>query len=236
MAAGIQPSQVKLLGINGGMIAAIEYRIALALGATVAIIEESGREAAKLFYDSDWGTSNSLLRLPADTMSVRAFVGSESLQMKINTRETIARAIHKAYWDEQIRREPSVNSSLVAWNELPNNLRESNRQQADHILEKLHQIGCTLEKVKDRKVSLFKFADSEIETMAEMEHGRWVVERLQDGWTWAEEKNVIKKTNPYIVSWLKLSDKVKEWDRETVRKIPEFLAAVSMEIRRKEKS
>lgn len=235
MASGIQPSQVKLLGINGGMIAAAEYRIALALGATVAIIEESGREAAKLFYDSDWGTSKSLLRLPADAMSVRAFVGSGSLQLEINTRETIARAIHEAYRDEQVRRQPGQDPSRAEWDKLPNNFQESNRQQADHIQEKLHQIGCTLEKVEDRNVSLFKFTDSEIETMAEMEHGRWVVERLQDGWTWAEERDVIKKINPYIVSWSQLPEEVKEWDRETVRKIPEFLATVGMEIRRKEK-
>lgn len=155
--------------------------------------------------------------------------------MEIKTRETIARAIHEAYRDEQVRRKPSQDPSLAEWDKLLNNLQESNRQQADNILEKLHQIGCTLEKVKDRNVSLFKFTDSEIETMAEMEHGRWVVERLQDGWTWAEERDVIKKTNPYIVSWSHLPDDVKEWDRKTVRKIPEFLATVGMEIQRKEK-
>jgi hypothetical protein len=152
--------------------------------------------------------------------------------MEINTRETIARAIHEAYRDEQVRRKPSQDPSLAEWDKLLNNLQESNRLQADHILEKLHQIGCTLEKVWDRNVSLFKFTDSEIEMMAEMEHGRWVVERLQDGWTWAEERDGLKKTNPYIVSWAHLPDDVKEWDRETVRKIPEFLSTVGLEIQR----
>ncbi len=50
IASGIEPAQVKLLGIGGGQISAVEYRIALALGAIVAIVDESRGEAAKLFF------------------------------------------------------------------------------------------------------------------------------------------------------------------------------------------
>jgi hypothetical protein len=34
------------------------------------------------------------------------------------------------------------------------------------------------------------------------------------------------------VSWTALPEKIKEWDRETVRKIPAFLAKIKLEIRR----
>jgi hypothetical protein len=34
------------------------------------------------------------------------------------------------------------------------------------------------------------------------------------------------RTNPYIVPWSKPSENVKEWDRETVREIPELLSEV----------
>ena len=37
--SGIKAGSVKLLGINGGKISAIEYRIAIAFGAQVAIIK-----------------------------------------------------------------------------------------------------------------------------------------------------------------------------------------------------
>jgi hypothetical protein len=104
--------------------------------------------------------------------------------------------------------------------------------QADHILEKILQIGCTLHKTKGDRISQFKFTDNEVEIMAEMEHGRWVVERLQDGWKWAPERDVSKKTSPYLVPWSDLPEEVKEWDRDTTRKIPQFLATVGMEIQR----
>ncbi len=69
----------------------------------------------------------------------------------------------------------------------------------------------------------------EVEIMAEMEHTRWNVEWLLDGWTWGERRDIIKKTSPYLVGWSELPDDVKEWDRQTVRKIPQFLARVGLE-------
>ena len=76
------------------------------------------------------------------------------------------------------------------------------------------------------------FTEAEIEIMVKMEHARWNVERLLDGWKWGEKKDVTKKTSPYLVSWSELPEEVKEWDRQTVRKIPEFLAKVGLEVRR----
>ena len=41
--------------------------------------------------------------------------------------------------------------------------------------------------------------EEEAEIMAEMEHARWNVERLLDGWTWGERRDIIKKSE--IESW-----------------------------------
>lgn len=234
IAAGLEPSKVKILGINGGKIAAIEYRIALALGATVGVIEESGREAAKLFQDEDWGTLGRLVYLPADAMTVRAFIGSGSPKLEPDTRETLSKEIHKEYCLTKQTSVKSDDPSMVEWEKLRDDFKESSSQQADHIFEKLRQIGCTVHKVADREIKLISFSDDEVELMAEMEHGRWNAERLLEGWTWGDKKDVDKKISPYLVSWSELPEDVKEWDRATVRKIPEFLAKVSLEIRRKQ--
>ena len=76
------------------------------------------------------------------------------------------------------------------------------------------------------------FADDEVEVMAEMEHARWNVERLLDGWRWSSEKDVARKLSPYLVSWAELPEEIREIDRQTVRRIPEYLAAVGLEIQR----
>ena len=64
------------MGINGGEIAAFEYRFALMLGASVGVIESSGREAARLFKDPYWGNSKALLCLSPDGKALEAFLGS----------------------------------------------------------------------------------------------------------------------------------------------------------------
>jgi hypothetical protein len=76
VATGIQPDQVTLVGIGGGAIAALEYRMALALGARVVIVEGSGRSAARLLNDGEWNKSENLVRLPADAAALRSFLAS----------------------------------------------------------------------------------------------------------------------------------------------------------------
>jgi ppGpp synthetase/RelA/SpoT-type nucleotidyltranferase len=76
VAARMEPGQVKLVGIGGGEISAVEYRLALALGARVAVVEGSGRAAAQLLADDEWKAAQSLVRLPADAQALREFLAS----------------------------------------------------------------------------------------------------------------------------------------------------------------
>jgi hypothetical protein len=63
--------------VNGGEIAAFEYRLALALGARVGLVEGSGREADRLFQDPTWANSPNLTRLPADPQAIRSFLSGK---------------------------------------------------------------------------------------------------------------------------------------------------------------
>ena len=146
--------------------------------------------------------------------------------------ETVARAIHEGYRADQAGRKPAGDPAMADWEALPEHLRESNRAQAADIFEKLEAIGCTVHEAADRKADLILLSPDEIERMAEMEHDRWTAERLADGWT-PGERDVLEKRSAYLVSWEKLPDEVREWDREAVRRIPELLAGVGLEIRRR---
>jgi hypothetical protein len=121
--------------------------------------------------------------------------------------------------------------SSVPWEQLPEYLKESNRRQADDIYPKLRRIGCKVADADGRKAVKMTFTEAEIELMAEMEHGRWNAERLLGGWK-RGSRDIDNKTSPYIVPWPELDDDIKKWDRETVRKIPEFLAKAGLEVRR----
>ena len=71
---GVDPADVRVLGLGGGCLAAAEYRMALALGASVGILRTSGGEASELLRDPLWGTSPALIELPAEAEAIRAFL------------------------------------------------------------------------------------------------------------------------------------------------------------------
>jgi hypothetical protein len=76
-----------------------------------------------------------------------------------------------------------------------------------------------------------KFAADDIETMARMEHERWVAERLLEGYN-PGPRDVTRMTSPYLVPWGELEEGIRDYDREAVREIPGLLAAAGFEIYR----
>ncbi|KKM66910.1 hypothetical protein LCGC14_1476420 [marine sediment metagenome] len=232
LASDIPADQVKLLAIGGGDISAVECRIALALGATVGVLQGSGRAASRLLDDPDWQESAGLLTLPADAMTVHEFIRPSAPQLPEGIRQTMGKAIHEEYLKGQEGKIKSEQPSLAEWDKLLGHLKESNCQQADHIRAKLERLGYTIRKVKKGKpVRVRKLGRRQIEIMAEWEHGRWNVERIVDGWSYGP-KDVDRKISPYLKPWAELPEDIKDYDRDTVSKIPEFLAEVGLEIHR----
>jgi ppGpp synthetase/RelA/SpoT-type nucleotidyltranferase len=230
LASGIDAGDVRLIGINGGRVSAAEYRIALALGATVALVSDSGREAAKLLPDERWGLSKTLIELPADAASVRAYVGAACLELPGDLREAVARDLHDEYREARTAELRPEEPGLATWEALPPEFQESAMRQADDIFAKLALVG--LEAVASDRREVIPISEDEVELMAEVEHGRWVVERLLSGWRWGPRKDVQARTSPYLVPWDGLPEPVKEWDRVFVRAIPQILASHGYTLRR----
>jgi hypothetical protein len=149
-----------------------------------------------------------------------------------STFEILARAIHEDYLrNASLRGEtPQTNKSMVRWEDLSENLRESNRNQAEHISEKMRLFGYDIAMTTDWDTKLVKFPADEVEEMAKMEHTRWANERLQAGWKFGPAKDDIRKINPTLVSWEELSEEEKDKDRNTVIGIPEFLAKAGFQL------
>lgn len=152
------------------------------------------------------------------------------------THEVIARAIHEDYTENQKRagENARTNPSLVDWDELPDTLKESNRHQAAHIEVKMKAIGCGIQPLNDWEAASFRFEPGEIELLAELEHQRWMEERLQNGWKYNPgPKDIAKKTSPHIVPYEELSWELKELDRNMIRNLPSFLARAGFQIYRR---
>ncbi|MBU1493274.1 MAG: hypothetical protein KJ956_04835, partial [Actinobacteria bacterium] len=228
VASGVDPSEVVVLGLGGGQIAAAEYRIALALGARVGIVEGSGREASRLLADPRWNDAGGPVPLPADPHTVRAFVSSPSPSLGSADREALARELHRAY-REEIAATQADDPARLPWETLADDLKQSNLDQVDDIVAKLGEIGCRVVPSIEGAAG-FAFTDEEVDRLGEMEHGRWAAERLRAGWRWGPARDPAARRSPYLVAWAQVPDEIREYDRQFVRRIPALLASVGLGI------
>jgi hypothetical protein len=149
------------------------------------------------------------------------------------THEMLARAIHQDYLStqEKMGLTPQTNPFLVSWDDLPENIKESNRRQADDIGKKLKAIHCDLEPLTDWDAELFEFTPEEIEILARMEHTRWAKERRHEGWTYKPgAKDPNRKNSPYLLDWDELPEDFKQYNRDAMRNLPLFLAKSDFQI------
>jgi ppGpp synthetase/RelA/SpoT-type nucleotidyltranferase len=232
IAADIDPADVRVLSINGGEIAALECRLALAMGATVGLLADNSREGGQLLPDEDWKDAERLFRLPKDVMTVRAFVnsGHANSQLKGAKLEAAGRAVHENY--RQTNVSVLAESDMQIWESLREDFKNSNCQQAACAERILRAGGFGLRKASGKLEIFAGFTEAEIERMAEMEHGRWNADRLQAGWRYSNTKDKEKKLSPYLVPWNDVPPCIKKFDYAAVRHFPEILAAAGLEVYR----
>lgn len=148
--------------------------------------------------------------------------------------EAMARAIHEDYVEKQraAGETPETNRNTAEWAELSEDIRESNRRQADDIPRKLRDIDCRIEPLTEWTSDTFAFRRDErrdeVEALAEREHMRWWEERKSAKWRYAPVKR--RKRSPYMVPWEKLSEEIRELDRNAVRGIPSVLARAGYQV------
>jgi ppGpp synthetase/RelA/SpoT-type nucleotidyltranferase len=230
LASGADPTQVKLIGINGGKLSAFETALALVMGAKVALLRDSGRAANEVLADDRFCSMDNLIDMPCDANTLGLFLRESIATTTIPQEvvESLAEDIHAQYRREQWNKK-TTDRALAEWNDLPEDLKSSSRGQAAHIEAKLRAVGMTLRKAEHEPIIPIELSPGEIEVMAEIEHGRWNAERLLAGWK-RGERDVGKKTSPHLVSWAELPDSVREYDRKFVREIPARLAKLGYEI------
>lgn len=147
-------------------------------------------------------------------------------------RDGIAREIHEQYRRDNKGKKPPGDIAMRPWEKLPGDFREANYGQADHIPEKLREVNCDFAPLAGRKEAPFKFEDKEIELLAELEHQRFVEEKLRQGWVQGKKRDNSKKIRTDLVPWEKLDEETREYDRNAVRAIPLELEKAGLQIYR----
>ena len=144
--------------------------------------------------------------------------------------EIIAKAIHEQYLIDSKGKDPKKFPAMKSWDNLDKEYKNSNRQFANQIPEKMYMIGCSLNEVIGVEPDVIEFRKEEIEELAKNEHERFVAERLRNGWKYGDKRSDVDKIHPLLKDWSKLNDDEKIQNRKMVIRIPKYLAKAKFEI------
>jgi len=67
------------------------------------------------------------------------------------------------------------------------------------------------------------FSKDEIETLAIIEHNRWMAHRYLHGWDFGTERDDQLKLHPSLIPWEILSESERQKDRDTILRIKTLL-------------
>jgi hypothetical protein len=150
------------------------------------------------------------------------------------SREIMGQAIHEEYCLEQQARGILTEASKLSWDDLSEELRESNRSQADHIMVKAKAIGCRIDALMDWGSDPYSLTPYEVHKLSRMEHDRWCQEKTRKGWRYGKVRDDAKKVHDDLLPWKELTTDAKFKDIATVKKIPKILARVDLRLVRKD--
>lgn len=174
----------------------------------------------------------------------------QQLELDDEIVDRLARAVHAVFCEERTalgwKYGPCTNdatkehSSLVDFDKLPEDEKEQNCGQARDIPAKLAHAECYMVPARSGEPP-FMFPDKVVEELASMEHTRWVLAKVRDGWRYAPETDKLRKLHKDLLPWRagdltqypnvaehlgpgELPEAEKEKDRTAVRNIPTILA------------
>jgi hypothetical protein len=128
--------------------------------------------------------------------------------------------------------------SLVAYADLPADVKEESRGNARDIASKLAFLGYSLREDAPAGALAVSFdaSDPGIEQLARSEHERWVGTKLKTGWRPGSPRDDAKRVHPCICSWDELPEEERRKDRGLVLGIPEIVASAGMTLAKVEQA
>jgi hypothetical protein len=169
--------------------------------------------------------------------------------------EDLAMAIHQVFTASEIERGRSASDAALApWYPqagkpgLAEHYKEANRRQARSIGARLWSQGYGIEPINRVENARFAFDDqqplkapqadrleTELETLARLEHEDWRQERLRQGWRPGTQRDPEHKIHDLLYGWddPRLKESAREQTRQIVRNWPALLAQVDLQIYRR---
>ena len=137
--------------------------------------------------------------------------------------DLLAQHAHNTFLPIPEKRNPGKRSHRI-WDKLPEDLKNSNRSQADHISIKLRAIGVDTDACAE--LVYLQIGKSLRKQIAETEHRRWCATLQMDGWSHAEMSDDARKKHDCLIPFHKLSITQKKKDFSVLKTLPALVKTV----------
>ena len=191
------------------------------------------------------------------TLSIFSFLDQTCRMEMLNegVYEDLAIAIHQAFCTAEVARgRDAQDAPLAPWYPqasragLAENYKEDNRRQARSMGRRLWSQGYGIEPLNCVDNACFAFdeehafalpeverAETELETLARLEHQDWMKDRLQHGWQPGIQRDNAHKIHDLLYDWYdpRLKKSARQQTRQIIRTWTPLLAQVDLQIYRR---
>ena len=144
--------------------------------------------------------------------------------------EKLARQIHADYLAEMRAAGNTAPPNVVEWDELTEEFKESNREQARSISQKLNFIGMGFDAGEAEYPTVERFDEETTLLLAQNEHIRWMQEKLANGWAFSPVYDNEKKHHPMLVPYEELPPEEQQKDINAVNNIIPLLKSIGLRV------
>lgn len=193
--------------------------------------------SGKMAYERSSLPSEEQLNLHVEASDFLALV--RQIELEGELLEKLAIAAHEVFceglkkkgyrYGPQTSSRQKTSSSLLPYENLPDDEKEQNRLNVRDIANKLSLAGYLMRPARSHERPL-TFPGNDLEILAELEHIRWMEAKLNAGWQYAAKTDKAQKLHKALLPWEKLPKTEKEKDRVMVRGIPRILARAGFAI------
>ncbi len=228
------PENIRILGFRGGKISNLEYRLGLSLGVSTGVYKANSSKTQCYIRDTFIENHENFVDLPLDVSTITVFLSNNNLSgVHFDDIDKIAKEIHDNYLRTEQSKGKKVETSLTSWEFLNEQFRRNNIDQALFFKLSLNYLGYDIKQITDDS-KFIELKSEEIEKLAEMEHGRWNINRLKNGWKYSGKKDFDRKVTPYLVPWSELTDDIKQYDRDAVMNMIKLVSESGFDIYNKD--
>ena len=132
--------------------------------------------------------------------------------------------------EEQLKEGKKLAEEDSSFEALPTYIKYSNYKYTNYLVKLLSREGFSLVEIKEDGEAVESFSEDIIESLLRTEHNAWVKVRERLGWSYGEERDDEKMTNPNLVDWEDLNPKIKEKNKRTFVALPKLCDKVGLKI------